>query len=135
MDVSLSMRVTDVLPTRLAAAQDAAKLFLRDLPRGIEVGLVTFAGSSQVAQAATLDRAPLVEAIDGFQMQYGTAVGNAIVLCLAELFPDHGLDVGEMTFGNKRHGRSLDDKAKPPPKQITPVVRRPSLSRMIAAES
>ena len=122
MDVSLSMRVTDVLPTRLAAAQDAAKLFLRDLPRGIEVGLVTFAGSSQVAQAATLDRAPLVEAIDGFQMQYGTAVGNAIVLCLAELFPDHGLDVGEMTFGNKRHGRSLDDKAKPPPKQITPVA-------------
>jgi Ca-activated chloride channel homolog len=122
MDVSLSMRVTDVRPTRLAAAQDAAKLFLRDLPRGIEVGLVTFAGSSQVAQAATLDRAPLVEAIDGFQMQYGTAVGNAIVLCLAELFPDHGLDVGEMTFGNKRHGRSLDDKAKPPPKQITPVA-------------
>jgi Ca-activated chloride channel homolog len=122
MDVSLSMRVTDVQPTRLAAAQEAAKLFLRDLPRGIEVGLVTFAGSSQVAQAATLDRTPLVEAIDGFQMQYGTAVGNAIVLCLAELFPDHGLDVGEMTFGNKRHGRSLDDKAKPPPKQITPVA-------------
>jgi Ca-activated chloride channel homolog len=122
MDVSLSMRVTDVLPTRLAAAQDAAKLFLRDLPRGIEVGLVTFAGSSQVAQAATLDRAPLVAAIDGFQMQYGTAVGNAIVLCLAELFPDHGLDVGEMTFGNKRHGRGIDDKVKPPPKQITPVA-------------
>jgi Ca-activated chloride channel family protein len=122
MDVSLSMRVADVEPTRLAAAQEAAKLFLRDLPKGIEVGLVTFAGSSQVAQAATLDRESLVTAIDGFQMQYGTAVGNAIVLCLAELFPDHGLDVGEMTFGNKRHGRSLDDKAKPPPKQITPVA-------------
>jgi len=64
-----------------------------------------------------------VTAIDGFQMQYGTAVGNAIVLCLAELFPDHGLDVGEMTFGHKRQGRSLDDKAKPPPpRQITPVA-------------
>jgi len=122
MDVSLSMRVADVLPNRLEAAQEAAKLFLRDLPKGIEVGLVTFAGSSQVAQAATLDRASLVAAIDAFQMQYGTAVGNAIVLCLAELFPDHGLDVGELTFGNKRHGRSLDDKAKPPPKQITPVA-------------
>ena len=122
MDVSLSMRVTDVKPTRLAAAQDAAKLFLRDLPKNIEVGLVTFAGSSQVAQAATLDRASLVAAIDGFQMQMGTAVGNAIVLCLAELFPDHGIDVGEMTFGTRRHGRSLDDKAKPPPKQVTPVA-------------
>jgi Ca-activated chloride channel family protein len=122
MDVSLSMQVTDVKPTRLAAAQDAAKSFLRDLPRDIEVGLVTFAGSSQVAQRATLDRASLVAAIDAFQMQVGTAVGNAIVQCVAELFPDHGLDVGEMTFGSKRHGRSLDDKDKPAPKQITPVA-------------
>jgi Ca-activated chloride channel family protein len=125
VDVSLSMRVSDVKPTRLAAAQDAAKLFLRDLPKKIEVGLVTFAGSSQVAQAATLDRESLVTAIDAFQMQMGTAVGNAIVLCLAELFPDHGLDVGEMTFGaSKRYGRSLDDKARPKvtPKQITPVA-------------
>jgi Ca-activated chloride channel homolog len=52
----------------------------------------------------------------------GTAVGNAIVQCLAELFPDHGIDLGEMTFGSKRHGRSLDDKDKPAPKQITPVA-------------
>src|SRR6186997_938526 len=37
MDVSLSMRVSDVKPTRLAAAQEAAKLFLRDLPRNIDV--------------------------------------------------------------------------------------------------
>jgi Ca-activated chloride channel family protein len=49
MDVSLSMRVSDVKPTRLAAAQEAAKSFLRDLPKDIDVGLVTFAGSSQVA--------------------------------------------------------------------------------------
>jgi Ca-activated chloride channel family protein len=122
MDVSLSMRVTDVKPTRLAAAQDAAKLFLRDLPRNIEVGLVTFAGSSQVAQAATLDREALVTAIDGFQMQMGTAVGNAIVLCLSELFPDHGIDLGDMTFGSRPRGRSLDEQSKPPVKQITPVA-------------
>ena len=121
MDVSLSMRVTDVQPTRMKAAQDAAKSFLRELPRDIEVGLVTFAGSSQVVQRATLDRDVLVAAIDGVQMQMGTAVGNAIVVSLAELFPDHGLDVGEMTFGNKPKGRSLDDKARPPPKAVTPV--------------
>lgn len=122
MDVSLSMRVTDVKPTRLAAAQDAAKTFLRDLPKDIEVGLITFAGSTQVAQSPTRDREALVTAIDGFQMQMGTAVGNAIVVSLAELFPDHGLDVGEMTFGSKPRGRSLDDGSKPPPKEITPVA-------------
>jgi Ca-activated chloride channel homolog len=64
-----------------------------------------------------------VAAIDAFQMQMGTAVGNAIVVTLAELFPDHGLDVGEMTFGsNRSRGRSLDDKAKPPMKEIVPVA-------------
>jgi Ca-activated chloride channel homolog len=122
IDVSLSMRVNDVKPTRLAAAQEAAKLFLRDLPREIEVGLVTFAGSSHVAQRATVDRNSLVTAIDGFQMQYGTAVGNAIVHSLSELFPDQGIDMGEMTFGSKRAARSLDDKVKPPPRQVAPVL-------------
>jgi Ca-activated chloride channel homolog len=122
MDVSLSMRVNDVKPTRLVAAQEAAKLFLRGLPSNVEVGLVTFAGSSHVAQAATLDRAPLVAAIDGFQMQRGTAIGNAIALSVAELFPDHGINLGDMTFGNKPRGRSVDDRPKPAPKQITPVA-------------
>ena len=122
MDVSLSMRVNDVKPTRLAAAQEAAKLFLKDLPRGIEVGLVTFAATSQVTQAATLDRAPLVAAIDGFQMQIGTAIGSAIVVCLMELFPDQGIDLDALNKVYKTQSRSLDDKNKPPPKQITPVA-------------
>jgi len=122
MDVSLSMRVSDVKPTRMAAAQEAAKLFLRELPRNIEVGLVTFAGSAQVAQAATMDRESLVSAIDAFQMQYGTAIGNAIVVCLAELFPDHGISLGDMTFGPGQKVRSRDDKERPQPKPFTPVA-------------
>jgi len=122
IDVSLSMRVQDVKPTRMAAAQEAAKTFLRDLPKNIEVGLVTFAGSAQVVQRATLDRAALVSAIDAFQMQYGTAVGNAIVLCLAELFPDHGINLSDMTLGPRQKARGRDDKDKAPPKQIAPVA-------------
>jgi Ca-activated chloride channel family protein len=122
MDVSLSMRVSDVKPTRMAAAQEAAKLFLRDLPRTIDVGLVTFAASAQVVQTATLDRSSLVSAIDAFQMQYGTAIGSAIVVCLAELFPDQGIDLGDMTFGSRQKARSRDDKDRAPPKQIKPVA-------------
>jgi Ca-activated chloride channel homolog len=123
MDISLSMRVSDVKPTRLVAAQEAAKQFLSELPKKVEVGLVTFAGSSQVAHATTLDRPALVAAIDNFQMQTGTAVGSAIVSSLIELFPDHGIDLEELTFGvYKPRGRSLDDKDKPAPKQITPVA-------------
>jgi len=102
LDISRSMRVADVEPTRMAAAQAAAKAFVGDLPEQIEVGLVTFAGTAQVAQQATLDRAPVVAAIDAIQMQFGTAVGNAIVVCLAELFPGQGIDLGEMGTDARR---------------------------------
>ncbi len=125
IDISRSMRVEDVKPTRMVAAQEAAKAFLAEVPPHIEVGLVTFAGSSQVAQRATLDRPALVGAIDAIQMQMGTAIGNAIVVCLAELFPDHGIDLAEMTFGTLRREapRSLSNgiAEKAPPKEITPV--------------
>ena len=124
IDISRSMRVGDVKPSRMVAAQDAAKAFLGEVPRRIEVGLVTFAGTAQVAQRATLDRPSLVGAVDAIQMQYGTAIGNAIVLCLAELFPDHGIDLGEVTFGSRRpQARSLDEKKpdRAPPKEVTPV--------------
>ena len=122
MDVSLSMRVSDVQPTRLEAAQAAAKAFLQALPKDIEVALVTFAGSSQVVQRATRDRPALVAAIDGFQMQVGTAVGSAIVTSLAEIFPDHGLDLGEMTFGARSRGKSLDEPDRKTPPPLAPVA-------------
>lgn len=123
IDISRSMRVADVQPTRMVAAQEAAKAFLAEVPPHIEVGLVTFAGTAQVAQQATVDRDAIVTALDAIQMQYGTAVGNAIVLCLAELFPDHGIDLEAMTFGPRRPARSLDDKAaQAAPKPFTPVA-------------
>jgi Ca-activated chloride channel homolog len=126
IDISRSMRVDDVKPTRMVAAQEAAKAFIAEVPKHIEVGLVTFAGSAQVAQRATIDRPSILSAIDAIQMQLGTAVGNAIVVSLAELFPDHGIDVGEMTFGARRNdngSRSLYDKndTKAAAKEITPV--------------
>ncbi|MCC6851082.1 MAG: hypothetical protein IT502_02120 [Rubrivivax sp.] len=58
-------------------------------------------------------------------MQFGTAIGNGLVLCLAELFPDHGIDLEQMTFGARRAAgagaRRLDDPTKPAPKERKPV--------------
>lgn len=122
MDVSLSMRIPDVHPTRMVAAQEAAKNFLQELPRHVEVGIVTFAGSVQVAQQATLDRPSLVRAVDAIRMQLGTAVGSAIVVSLAELFPDHGIDLESMTLGPRRGARSLDAQERPSPRMIEPVA-------------
>lgn len=124
MDTSLSMRVPDVKPTRMIAAQDAAKTFLGELPADIEVGLVTFAGSALVAQRVTVDRPALASAIDAIQMQLGTAVGSAIVVCLAELFPDQGFDVGDLTFGRRPgvHARDERGRDKPSPHDVAPVA-------------
>ena len=116
MDVSGSMRATDVLPTRLEAAQAAAKTFLKELPRDVKVGIVAFAGSAQVAQLPTLNREDLATAIDRFQLQRATATGNAIVISLATLFPNAGIELQQLGEGRLRGGmgRSLDQT---PPRQ------------------
>jgi Ca-activated chloride channel family protein len=121
MDVSGSMRATDVLPTRMVAAQNAAKAFLADLPRNIKVGIVAFAGSAQVAQIPTLNREDLVSAIDRFQLQRGTAIGNGIVMSLATLFPDAGIDLAQLQYGQRQRGVSIDEKPKEK-KEFTPVA-------------
>ncbi len=113
MDVSGSMRATDVLPNRLVASQNAAKAFLADLPRSVRVGIVAFAGTASVVQPPTVNREDLTAAIDKFQLQRGTAIGNGIVVSLAELFPDAGIDLESMQSGRERlRGTSLDQAMK-----------------------
>jgi Ca-activated chloride channel family protein len=122
MDVSGSMRATDVQPSRLVAAQNAAKSFLADLPRHVKVGIVAFAGSAQVAQIPTVNREDLVTAIDRFQLQRATATGNAIVISLATLFPDAGIELEQLQAGRDRQrGFSLDQERKEK-KAFTPVA-------------
>ena len=113
MDVSGSMRAEDVEPNRLVASQNAAKAFLAELPRHVKVGIVAFAGTAQVVQPVTLSREDLVAAIDKFQLQRATAIGSAIVVSLAELFPEHRINLGDMTYSRNSDpfapkGRSLD---------------------------
>jgi Ca-activated chloride channel family protein len=114
MDVSGSMRATDVQPNRLVAAQNAAKAFIGELPRTVKVGIVAFAGSAQVAQQPTTNREDLITAIDRFQLQRATATGNAIVISLATLFPDQGIDLESIQSGHGRtRGFSIDNENKP----------------------
>ena len=126
MDVSGSMRATDVLPNRLVASQNAAKAFLKELPRHVRVGIVAFAGSAQVVQPVTLSREDLNTAIDKFQMQRATAIGSAIVVALSELFPGQ-VDLASVTYGRANdpfaaQGRAIDQpKAEAEKKPFVPV--------------
>jgi Ca-activated chloride channel family protein len=61
------------------------------------VGVVAFAGTAAVVQAPTFSREDVVAAIDRFQLQRATAIGSGIVLSLATIFPDAGIDLSQVT--------------------------------------
>jgi Ca-activated chloride channel family protein len=121
MDVSGSMRATDIKPSRIVAAQEAAKNFVNELPNSVRVGVVSFAGTAAVVQAPTLSREDVIAAIDRFQLQRATAIGSGIVLSLATLFPDAGYDLSQIT-GAKPMPPGFGDKQKdkPPLKPVEP---------------
>jgi Ca-activated chloride channel family protein len=85
VDVSLSMKATDVKPSRLEAAQVAAKSFAEGLTPGINLGLISFAGSATVLVAPTTDRAAVSQSIDGLKLAQSTATGDALVAAMASI--------------------------------------------------
>jgi Ca-activated chloride channel homolog len=77
-DVSLSMEATDVKPTRLDAAKEAARNFVEQVAPDVEVGLVSFSGSVNVEVDPTTDRKALDNGIDRLQLAESTAIGDAL---------------------------------------------------------
>jgi len=114
MDISRSMLAEDVKPNRITAAQAAARQFIADQPRNTRIAIVSFAGTAQVVQSPTHNREDLLAAIDRFQLQRATAIGSAIVVSLATVFPDAGIDLAAV--GQKRGSMSLDQQPAAPGK-------------------
>lgn len=121
IDVSLSMRATDVQPSRLAAAQAAAKAFVQDLPGDLRVGIVSFAGTALPVQKPTNNRDDLVAAIDRLQLDRHTAIGSGIIASLAALFPQENIDLESLVLGSRESWRthrpaekkSMQNRSKP----------------------
>jgi Ca-activated chloride channel family protein len=82
IDVSQSMRATDVPPNRLAAAQDAAKQFADELTPGINLGLIAYAGTATVLVSPTTNREATKRAVDKLQLADRTATGEGIFTAL-----------------------------------------------------
>lgn len=82
LDISGSMISGDVVPSRLAAAQQAARAFVNALPTGVQLGLVSFASSASVLVPPTADRSAVLAAINSLQAGGGTATADAILLSL-----------------------------------------------------
>ena len=110
MDVSGSMRAADVDPNRLTASQVAAKAFVSEQPRSARIGVVSFAGTAALVQPPTQNREDIIAAIDRFQLQRGTAIGSGIIVSLAAIFPDAGIDIGQLTYGREPRSQPIDQK-------------------------
>ena len=82
IDVSQSMRATDVSPSRLGAAQDASKQFADELTPGINLGLIAYAGTATLLVSPTTNREATKAAIDKLQLADRTATGEGIFTAL-----------------------------------------------------
>jgi len=89
IDVSKSMEATDVAPSRLDAAKEAANRFIDKLPEGYEVGLVSYSEMAKVMASPTMDRPKVSAIVDGLTTLGGTATGDALITAL-NLFGDAG---------------------------------------------
>ncbi|HSS12459.1 MAG TPA: VWA domain-containing protein, partial [Rhizomicrobium sp.] len=135
MDVSGSMRATDVNPSRIVAAETAAKAYVKDQPRDVRIGIVAFAATALLVQSPTTDHPALNAAIDRFELQRGTAVGSGIMVALSTLFPQENFPINQFNSGNfggygrfgnydfrdRYGGVSLGQRATAPPKKHVPV--------------
>lgn len=126
MDVSGSMRAADVEPTRLAAAQAAAKAFIAEQPQNTRIGIVAFAGTAALVQAPTQNREDILAAIDRFQLQRATAIGSAILVSLKTIFPDADFDLRSSnprpdSWRDSRQGAPLDPEREARKKTFQPV--------------
>jgi Ca-activated chloride channel family protein len=78
IDTSGSMAATDVAPSRLVAAQDAARRFIDGLPKGLKIGVLAFDSNSRMLAAPSTDHAAALAAVNSLSVGGGTATGVAI---------------------------------------------------------
>jgi len=101
MDVSGSMRADDVHPTRITAAQIAAKAFVNDRPSKVKIGIVAFSGAAFLVQPPTDDNVALNQAIDSLMPERMTAIGSAVLISMQTLFPAIRFDTMLPGFGGE----------------------------------
>jgi Ca-activated chloride channel family protein len=119
IDVSLSMEATDVAPTRIEAAKQAASEFVKGLPPSFNVGLVAFAKSANVLVSPTKERAAIQQGLDGLRLAQSTATGEAVFSCLEALrsVPADGANglpparIVLLSDGYRTFGRSIEEAA------------------------
>ncbi|HEX8929512.1 MAG TPA: VWA domain-containing protein [Actinomycetota bacterium] len=122
MDTSGSMNATDVAPSRLIAAEQAAALFVSELPAKFRVGVVAFSGTAQTIARPTTDRATVEDALASLHAEGPTAMGDAIERALEARQPTQAAAVPTTTAGTNGTATpaptTTPDLSKQPPTVI-----------------
>jgi Ca-activated chloride channel family protein len=123
IDVSLSMAATDVSPSRIGAAEAAAKRFLAQLPANFKAGLVKFAGTASLVVAPTTDHAAVARSLHRLKLAERTATGEGIYTSLDVIKQDLGTThkdasghvpalIVMLSDGYRTSGRNQNDAAR-----------------------
>jgi Ca-activated chloride channel family protein len=121
MDTSGSMNATDVAPSRMIAAEQAATDFLDELPSKFRVGVVAFSGTAQILTRPTTDRSAVQDALASLHAEGPTAMGDAIERALEARLPPPTATVPTTTRPDTPGGvptTTAPDLAKQPPTVI-----------------
>ncbi|WP_326825867.1 VWA domain-containing protein [Streptosporangium sp. NBC_01756] len=85
IDVSNSMGADDVAPTRLAAAQRAARAFVAAQPDSVDIGVVAFERGALTTARPDADHSVALKAIDRLKITGGTSLGTAVTASLSAI--------------------------------------------------
>ncbi len=104
MDISISMEARDMEPNRLTVAKGAAIQFIKDLPKGIQVGLGLFSGNVKILVNPTLEKSKAISILNKLSLKNlepGTAIGDAILAGIDSVTYDENLNQPYSDKGNK----------------------------------
>jgi len=111
IDVSLSMEASDVAPTRIAAAREAANAFLDLAPEELRIGIVAFAGTATPVLTPTIDRELARLAIDRLTLGEGTAIGEGIYAAVSLMTLEAGGDGEQPATGSDEGSNDMPAQA------------------------
>jgi Ca-activated chloride channel family protein len=84
-DVSGSMAATDLQPTRMEAAQAAARAFVARQPPTVRIGVVAFSDGGFSVQVPSNDPTLVLAAINRLAPERGTSIGRGIMTSLTTI--------------------------------------------------
>ena len=120
MDVSGSMRATDMEPQRISAAQSAAIDFVKELPISARIGVVAFSSNAMTVQRPTENQDEVIAAISRLAPQRYTAMGSGMLTALRNIFEQEKFDEEQDAHNGRGRGAPLGEAA--PEEEFKPVA-------------